>query len=281
MSKFTKYVFVFALTMGVVGWMGSSALADGPAKITIDGSTTVGPIAKAFAEYTMQHNPDMKIVVSESGSGNGAKSLMNGTCDIAAMSRFMKDKEYTAAVQKGIKPVPHVIAVDGIAVIVHPSNSVKGLTMEQLKDIYQGKIKNWSELGGADRPIVKIGRETTSGTFETFKELVMDGQAVADNTEKVGSNGAARARVQSTKAAIGYVGLGFVDRTVKALPINKVKPTSETISSGIYPIARPLFLFTNGYPKMGTPLHAFVTFYLSETGQEIIESIGFVPVTKY
>ncbi|MGD9127704.1 MAG: substrate-binding domain-containing protein [Planctomycetia bacterium] len=149
-TGFTKCIFTFALVAVVLGATGTAALAEGKT-ITIDGSTTVGPIVKAFAEYTKQHNPDMKIVVSESGSGNGAKSLMNGTCHIAAMSRFMKDKEYAAAVQKGIKPVPHVIAVDGLAIIVHPSNPVKGLTMQQLRDIYPGKIKNWSELGGADR----------------------------------------------------------------------------------------------------------------------------------
>lgn len=275
----TAIFALVAITFG--GICGQVATAAEPTTITIDGSTTVGPIVKAFAEYAMQHNPDLKIVVSESGSGNGAKSLTNGTCDVAAMSRFMKDKEYEVAASKGIKPVPHVIAVDGLAVIVHPSNPVKGLTLQQVKDIYAGKIKNWSELGGANRPIVKIGRDNNSGTFETFGELVMDKEPIANDTEIAGSNGAIRARVQKTPAAIGYVGLGFVDRTVKPLTINDVKPTSETIASGVYPIARPLFLFTNGYPKLGSPLHAFVTFHLGETGQEIIESIGFVPTTAY
>ena len=175
----------------------------------------------------------------------------------------------------------HVIAVDGIAMIVHPSNPVKGLTVQQVKDIYTGKIKNWSEVGGPNRPIVKIGRDHNSGTYETFENLVMKKEPVASSVETGGSNGFVRKRVQNTPSAIGYVGLGFVDHTVKALTINKVKPTSETIASGVYPIARPLFLFTNGYPKLGTPLHAFVTFHLSETGQEIIESIGFIPTTAY
>ena len=279
LTKFVVATALVALAFGMITC--NTAKAADPTTITIDGSTTVGPIVKAFAEYSMQHNPDLKIVVSESGSGNGAKSLTNSTCDIAAMSRFMKDKEYEVAVSKDIKPVPHVIAVDGLAVIVHPSNRVKGLTLEQVKDIYNGKITNWSQVGGANRPIVKIGRDNNSGTYETFHKLVMNKESVANSTETAGSNGAVRARVQKTPAAIGYVGLGFVDRTVKPLTINKIKPTAETISSGVYPIARPLFLFTNGYPKLGTPLHAFVTFHLSETGQEIVESIGFVPVTSY
>lgn len=279
LAKFAVAIALVALTLGMTTC--STAKAAGPTTITIDGSTTVGPIVKAFAEYTMQHNPNLKIVVSESGSGNGAKSLTNSTCDIAAMSRFMKDKEFAVAVSRNIKPVPHVIAVDGLAVIVHPSNRVKGLTLQQVKDIYTGKIKNWSKVGGANRPIVKIGRDNNSGTFETFNKLVMKKTPVASSTEIAGSNGAIKTRVQKTQAAIGYVGLGFVDRTVKPLTVNKIKPTAETISSGVYPIARPLFLFTSGYPKLGTPLHAFVTFHLSETGQEIIESIGFIPTTSY
>jgi len=265
------------------------ALAVGPAmvgfaeesKILIDGSTTVGPIAKAFAEYFMAKNPDVNITVSESGSGNGAKSLINGACDIADMSRFMKENEFAAAVENGIFPVAHVVAVDGIAIIVHPSNPVQELTVEQVKDIYLGKIVNWNQLGGPNRRIVKISRDTNSGTYETFENLVMNKGRIAQDTESAASNGQVRGRVQKTPAAIGYVGLGFVDRTVKALEIDGVSPEPELVASGVYPIARPLFMFTNGYPKLGTPLHAFVTLYLTEKGQEIIESIGFIPVTNY
>ncbi len=250
-------------------------------KIVVDGSTTVGPIAKSFAEYYMRMNPGVNITVSESGSGNGAKSLINGTCDVADMSRFMKEKEFKAAVDKGIFPVAHVVAVDGIAIIVHPSNRVKNLTIDQVRDIYLGKIKNWREVGGPNNRIVIISRDTNSGTYETFEKLVMKKQRITQNAEYVGSNGAVRTRVQSTKAAIGYVGLGFIDKSVKAVKINNIYPDNNFVSSGKYPIARPLFMFTNGYPKLGTHLHAFVTLYLSEKGQEIIESIGFIPITKY
>jgi phosphate transport system substrate-binding protein len=250
-------------------------------KIVVDGSTTVGPIAKAFAEYYMKNHAGVNITVSESGSGNGAKSLINNACDIADMSRFMKDEEFKAAVEKGIMPVAHVVAVDGIALIVHPSNPVKNLTVEQVRNIYTGKIKNWKELGGPDKKIVKVSRDTNSGTYETFETMVMHKERIAADAEYVGSNGAVRQRVQSTPTAVGYVGLGFVDKTVKALAVNNIYPTKDAVASGTYPIARPLFMFTNGYPKLGTDLHAFVTLHLSKKGQEIIESIGFVPVTSY
>lgn len=250
-------------------------------KIVIDGSTTVGPIAKAFAEYYMSVNKDVDILVSESGSGNGAKSLINGTCDIADMSRFMKDKEFKAAVGKGIFPVAHVVALDGIAIIVHPSNPVGNITIDQIRDIYKGKIRSWKELGGPNKKIVMISRDTNSGTYETFHKLVMKKQKIVQNCEYVGSNGAVRGRVQNTSTAIGYVGLGFLDRSVKGLKVNKVYPTLRTISIGKYPIARPLFMFTNGYPKMGSHMYQFVTLYLTKKGQEIIKGIGFVPLTKY
>lgn len=250
-------------------------------KIVLDGSTTVGPIAKAFAEYYMGINKDVNITVSESGSGNGAKALINSVCDIADMSRFMKDNEFKAAVEKGVFPVAHVVALDGLPILVHPSNPIKELTVEQVRDIYLGKITNWNEVGGPDKKIVMISRDTNSGTYETFHGLVMGGEKIAGTCEYVGSNGAVRSRVQSTPAAIGYAGLGFVDKTVKALSINGIYPSKKTVSSGQYPIARPLFMFTNGYPKMGSPIYQFVTIHLTQKGQEIIETIGFVPVTAY
>ena len=191
-------------------------------KIVIDGSTTVGPIAKAFAEYYMSINKDVNITVSESGSGNGAKSLINGVCDVADMSRFMKDKEFKAAVEKGVFPTFHVVALDGLPILVHPSNPVSKLTVEQVRNIYMGKITSWKDVGGPNKKIVLVSRDTNSGTYETFAKLVMKKQKIARGCEYVGINGAVRARVQSTPTAIGYAGLGFVDKTVKALSINGV-----------------------------------------------------------
>ncbi len=250
-------------------------------RIVVDGSTTVGPIAKAFAEYYMSKNPGVNITVSESGSGNGAKSLINGTCDVADMSRFMKDEEFKAAVAKGVFPVGTVVAIDGLAIVVHPSSPILGLTTAQVRDIYTGKITNWKEIGGPNVAIVLISRDTNSGTYESFESLVMNKMKISDKAEYVGSSGAIRARVQSTPAAIGYVGLGFVDKTVKAIKVDNVYPDNATVTSGAYPVARPLFMFTNGYPKMGSRLYGFLNLYLTQKGQQIIEEIGFVPVTKY
>jgi len=249
--------------------------------IVVDGSTTVGPVAKAFAEYYMQQHPDVKISVSESGSGNGAKSLLNGTCDVADMSRFMTPAEFRAAVETGIYPVAQAIAMDGIAIIVHPSNPVHGLTVAQVRDVYTGKIANWKQLGGPDLPIVLISRDTNSGTYETFETQVLKGDKIGGGAEYVGSNGAVHARVESTPAAAGYVGIGFVDEKVKALPIEGITPDAGTIASGRYPISRPLFMWTNGYPKLGSHVFSFVTLYLTPQGQEIVKKAGFVPVTNY
>ena len=279
----------YILTVIAAGAVLAVAATAADERLVLDGSTTVGPIAKAFAEYYMSVNPDVNVTVSESGSGNGAKSIMNGVCDIANMSRFMKEKEFAAAVANGVQPVAHVVALDGLPILVHPGNPVSDLTVEQVRKIYKGEITNWKDVGGANKEIVVISRDTNSGTYETFHGLVMthkvDGEKIKekikDGAEYVGSNGAVRQRVQSTPNAIGFAGLGFVDKSVKALKINEVYPSQDTVCSGQYPISRPLFMFTNGYPKLGSHVYRFVTLHLSEKGQEIIEDIGFVPVTKY
>ena len=249
--------------------------------LQIDGSTTVGPIADAFAEYFMRTNPGLEITVKKTGSGDGAAALIDSRCDIATLSRFMKDSEFKSAVDHNVLPVAHAIAMDGVCIIVHPSNSVKELTSAQVRDIYKGNIKNWKELGGPDAEIVIVSRDTSSGTYETFHEKVMNKQEMAKNVEYVNSNPQCHARVKTTTGAISYVGLGFVDADVKALKIDGIQPTKQTIANGTYPVARPLFMFTNGYPKLGSMVFKFCTFYLSEKGQEIIEAKGFVPVTSY
>lgn len=257
----------------------TSAPAMAEKNIVIDGSTTVGPIAKAFADY-YKEKTGIGATISESGSGNGVKSLINGACDIANMSRFMKDSEFKTCVEKGILPVAHVVAFDGLAVVVNPANKVGALTMAQLADIYTGKIRNWKELGGDDAEIVVISRDTNSGTYETFNELVLRKNPVVKGAEYVGSNGQAKTRVASTKNAIAYVGLGFADDSVKTLSVDGILPSSKTIVSGKYPIARPLFMFTNKYPKMGTPVYDFVTLHLSEEGREIVRDLGYIPVAE-
>ena len=249
--------------------------------LQIEGSTTVGPIADAFAEAFQQKYPDLDITVKKTGSGDGAAALADERCDIATMSRFMKVKEFKKAAEKEILPVAHAVAMDGVCVVVHPSNPVRDLTTEQVRDIYMGQITNWNQVGGPDSPIVAISRDTSSGTYETFHKLVMKKKKMASEVEYVSSNPQSHARVKTTKNAVGYVGIGFLDRQVKALKVDGVMPSQETIVSGLYPVARPLFMFTAGYPKLGSMTHKFCTFHLTEEGQDIVQAKGFVPVTSY
>lgn len=262
----------------ILGGVAAAALcgAAGAQTITVDGSTTVGPIAKAFAEYYMKANPGVNITVSESGSGNGAKSLINGTCDVATMSRPMKDSEKKSAEGAGKLPIEHIVALDGLAVAVHPSNPVKGLTVEQVRGIYTGQITSWKALGGPDRKIVVVSRDTNSGTYEAFESLVLNKMKIVGSAEYVGSNGAVRDRVMNTPDAIGYVGLAFSEG-VKALPINGVEPSPETVVAKTYPVARPLYMYTNGRPKDGTALQGFVSLYKTADGKQMIEDVGYIP----
>lgn len=254
-----------------------AARAGDPNQIVIDGSTTVGPIAKAFAEYYMAQNPEVNITVSESGSGNGARSLINAVCDIATMSRPMKPSEKKSAEDAGRLPIEHVVAYDGLSVVVHRSNPVSDLSLDQIRDIYLGKIRNWKELGGPDTKIVAISRDTNSGTYETFESIVLRGGKMAPSVQYLGSNGAVRQQVLQTPHAIAYVGLAFTEG-LKPLRINGVLPSAETVLNRSYPLARPLYFYTNGRPKKGTHLAAFVDLYRAEEGRRMILDTGFIPV---
>ncbi len=242
--------------------------------IVMDGSTTVGPIAKSFAAYFTKKK-GIEVTVSESGSGNGAKSLINGACDIANMSRPMKAKEASAAKAKGIDPVEHVVALDGLSVVVHPSNYVSSLKVEQIRDIYRGKFTNWSQVGGPNAKIVVIQRESNSGTQDSFRKLVVGkGNVVTKTAETQASNGAVKSRVGSTPAAIGFIGLGFVDDSVKPLIVNGVAPSEETVKDGSYPVARPLFMYTNGEPT--GVVKEFIDLPQTDDGKRMISELGYV-----
>ncbi len=261
--------------------LGASRVIGADSSLTIEGSTTVGPIGDAFAEAFKSMYPGVSITVSKTGSGDGAAALVDGRCQVAMMSRFMKEIEFKKAVVNNVFPVAHVVGMDGVCIIVHPSNPVQELTAAQVRSIYKGEVTNWSQVGGPNIPVVPISRDTSSGTYETFHEMVMKKEKMASGVEYVSSNPQAHARVSTTQGAIAYIGLGFVDNKVRALRIDGVQPNRSTIAKGIYPVSRPLFLFTNGYPQLGSIVHAFVTFYLSEKGQDIVQSKGFVPLTNY
>ena len=241
----------------------------------VDGSTTVGPIAKAFAGHMMKLRPELTITVSESGSGNGAKSLINAACDVADMSRPMKASEKKSAQDAGVLPIENIVAMDGIAMVVNQQNPVKNLTLAQIVKIYTGEIRNWKELGGMDLPIVMVSRDTNSGTYETFETKVLSGKKITPRAEYANSNGAIRQRIMSTPAAVGYVGIAFIDG-VKAVTVDDVPVTIETVLSGKYPIARPLFMYTNGRPAEGTAIYDFVNLGKTPVGKQIVTETGFV-----
>jgi phosphate transport system substrate-binding protein len=269
MKLFRKIVFGAAL-LGVI----ASGNAQAAGKIVIDGSTTVGPIAKAFAEQFTK-TTGVQVTVSESGSGNGAKSLINKTCDIATMSRPMKDNELAAARGKGVNPVEHVVALDGLSIVVHPSNRINGLKKDQIRGIYMGKYTNWSQVGGPNAPIIIIQRESNSGTADSFKELVMGkDNPISKKAETQSSNGAIKNRVASTPAAISYIGMGFVDQSVKALLVDGIDADPKTVKNGTYPIHRPLFFYTNGQPTGA--VKQFVDMPKTPEGKKIISETGFV-----
>ena len=268
--KLFKKILLSATIFGVM----ASGTAQAAGKIVIDGSTTVGPIAKAFADlYTK--TTGVQVTVSESGSGNGAKSLINKTCDIATMSRPMKDKELDAARSKGVNPVEHIVALDGLCIVVHPSNRVNALTKAQIRGIYMGRYTNWSEVGGPNSAIVMIQRESNSGTADSFKELVMGKEnPISKRAETQSSNGAIKSRVASTPAAISYIGLGFVDASVKAVLVDGVEADVKTVKNNTYPIHRPLFMYTNGEPTGA--VKQFIDLPKTAQGKSIITETGFV-----
>jgi len=245
--------------------------------IVIKGSTTVLPIAQKVAEVYMKANPDVRISISGGGSGNGIKALIDGSTDIADSSRFIKDKEVKLAVEKGRFPVPFAVAYDCIVPVVYPGNSMTNLTLDQLKAIYKGEIKNWKDLGGPDRTIVVVSRDTSSGTFEVWEAKVMKKERVYPGALLQASNGAVVQAVSKNKNAIGYIGLGYLDASVKALSVHGITGSPETTLNGTYPISRPLYMFTAGWPK-GDTLN-FINYVIHpQKGQKYVAEVGYVPL---
>lgn len=245
--------------------------------LVIKGSTTVLPIAQKVAEVYMKQHPDVKISISGGGSGNGIKALIDGSTDIADSSRFIKSKEVKLAVENGEYPVPFAVAYDCIVPVVHSTNSVVNLTMAQLKAIYKGEIKNWKEVGGPDRPIVVISRDTSSGTYEVWSEKVMEKERVFPGALLQASNGAIVQAVAKNKNAVGYIGIGYMDKSVKALMVDQIAGSEETTLNGTYPISRPLYMFTRGWPKGDTL--KFINFVVHpEKGQKYVGEAGYVPL---
>jgi phosphate transport system substrate-binding protein len=260
----------------IVMFAGSNSLYGASNSITITGSTTVLPIAQRAAEAFMDINEDISVSVRGGGSGVGIAALIDGRADIADASRPIKTKEIKLAREKGIDPYANVVARDGIAVVVHPDNPVDSISIEDLKKIYTGEIENWKYLDGPNKAIVVISRDYSSGTFEVFKELVLGGDKVIDGALMLASNKAVSTTISTTPNSIGYIGLGYLSKDVKALKVDGVEATEETVKEGKYKLARPLFMYTNGEPT--GIIKTFIDFVFSPQGQLIAREVGYVPV---
>lgn len=251
------------------------------------GSDTLVNLALAWAEEYMKTHPDVRISVTGGGSGTGIAALINGTAHIANASRAMKPEEIEAARANGFDPVEFIVALDAIAIVVHPSNPVNHLTLQQISDIYTGKITNWKEVGGEDRPIVLLSRESNSGTYVYFLEHVVrlgdpkSNLLFSPDTLLMPSSEGISTEVRQNPNAIGYDGLGYVtpDQKVIAVGLDPdgpfVLPSVDTVNDGSYPISRPLYMYTAGEPQGA--VKAYLEWILTE-GQAIVPTLGFVPL---
>ncbi len=278
-------------TAGCVG-RSASAQASGQGTGAADaienkGSDTLVNLALAWAEAYMKEHPNARISVTGGGSGTGIAAMINGTVDIANASREMKKEEIDAAKKNGIDPVEHTVAKDAIAVVVHPSNPVDGLTLQQISDIYTGKITNWKEVGGEDRPIVLLSRESNSGTYVYFLEEVIRLGKKSDllfspDTLLMPSSEGISTEVRQNPNAIGYDGLGYVTSDQKMLGVAKdagspyVLPAVETVNNDTYPISRGLYMYTAGEPQGS--VKAYLDYILGPVGQALVPTLGFVPL---
>jgi phosphate transport system substrate-binding protein len=252
-------------------------------KVAVKGSDTVLPLAQKEAEVFMKTSKGHSISVTGGGSGVGIAALLSGSTDIAMSSRALKidEKMKFSATKKVLTQT--TIGWDALAVVVNPTNKVGKLTRQQLEDIFTGKITSWKQVGGADLKIVVYSRESSSGTYEFFKEHVMQKKNFANNVLSMPATGAIIQSVSQTKGAIGYVGLAYLEKRVKPISVafesgKYVQPSFANAHNGSYPIVRPLYFFSlASSDKLVSP---FVKFILSAKGQAIVKQVGYIPVKK-
>lgn len=269
----------------------SSTGSSASAYIQNMGSDTIVNLALAWAERYQQVQPDVRISVTGGGSGVGITALINKTTDIANASRQIKPEELAAAKAEGLNPQEIVIARDAIAVIVNPANPVNQLTLEQLSGIYRGAYNNWKELGGEDRPIVRLSRETNSGTHVYFLESVVrlgnskDKTIFSSDTLLLPSSEGIISEVRDNPNAIGYDGLGYVTQEVKMVAISSLKtpdvyvlPSAATVTDNSYVISRNLYMYTPNAPQGA--VKAYLEWILAPEAQQIVKDLGFIPITN-
>ncbi len=254
---------------------GASALA--AERISINGSTTVLPISQILAEAYMDEYPDVNISISGGGSGNGIRALVDGTTDIAQSSRWIRQSEVENAINNGHYPVPFAVALDAIIPVVHPDNPVDNLSLDQLKAIYEGKVRNWKDVGGEDRSIAVISRDSDSGTYAVWNEVALKGARPTPRAQLLASNGAIVQEISGNRNAIGYIGIGYLTENLKAVSLDGVAPSYANAASGDFPVSRTLWFFTDDWPK-GETLK-FIRYALHpEKGQKLVKETGYVPL---
>jgi phosphate transport system substrate-binding protein len=273
------------------GGLGGGADSGDGRLIENKGSDTIVNLALAWAEAYQGIHPEVSISVTGGGTGTGITSLINGTADIANASREIKPEEIEQAQANGQDPVEFTIARDAIAVIVHPDNPLRQVTLQELSDIFSGKVNNWQELGGEDRPIVRVSRETNSGTHVYFLEEVLrlgdpdDDTLFARDTLLLPSSEGIIAEVSTNPNAIGYDGLGYITPTVKMLAIAEdsgsdfILPSAESVNQQAYPIARDLYMYTAEEP-IGD-IKDYIDWIFTPEAQSIVLELGFVPVVEF
>ena len=273
-----KKIVYIALALFISG----SAIQAQKTSFKIKGSDTCLPLIQKESENFMKKNANTSIMVTGGGSGVGLGALITGTTDVAMASRKMNLDEKLKMQDAAKAFKEKIFANDALSVVVNPSSKVSQLTREQLEGIFTGKIKNWKEVGGDDMPFVLYSRETSSGTYEFFKEHVLGGKNFASSALLMPATGAIIQSVSQTKGAIGYVGLAYVDKSVKALKVSYdkgktyVSPSIENAKNKTYPITRPLYIYyLNTVEKTVTP---FIDYILSAEGQKTVETEGYVPL---
>ena len=295
MSKIVRTITVLVILNALSGCGGPATSPSGTVEpqqatqaIVNKGSDTIVNMALAWAEAYTGQRPEVRISVTGGGSGTGIAALINGTVDIANASRAMKSEEVDRARANGIEPVEHIVAGDAIAVVVNPTNPVNALTIDQLSDIFTGKITRWREVGGEDRPIVLLSRESNSGTHIYFLENVVrkgekDNQSLfSPDTLLMPSSEGISAEIRQNPNAIGYDGLGYVTPDQKTINVAPkagepyIPPSIETVKDGSYPIARVLYMYTSGQPTGIT--REYLDWITNEEGQDIVEELGYVPL---
>jgi phosphate transport system substrate-binding protein len=259
----------------IVSLLSESCSRSNKQSVVIKGSTTVLPIAQKAAEAFREKNNKIKISISGTGSGDGIKSIIEGHCDIANSSRNIKDKETKKAKEKNKNIEGIVIAYDMIVPVVHPSNKIKKITLDQLKAIYNGSLTNWKQLGGDDKKIVVVSRDTSSGTYEVWHKKVMKKEKVRADSLLQASNGAIINVVAENPNAIGYVGFGYLNDSVHSLIVNNVEPTIEHGKSGKYKISRKLYMFVNK-DTISKEAKSYISFLISAEGQALVKEAGFI-----